>query len=288
MAESSKKSREADDDERDAERDDADEQDDERDDDQDDDAAPAAAAKAPNVAGAANVQAARSGADDDDEDEDEDDAPPPAATPAKKAAVEGGPKPKKAKSKKPAAAASPGRANVVTAQRAAPRQPGALGKSLVLFMIVVGGLALGFFLLGREGDNKPPPVPKWAVGQTVDVEITVVPSDRQDLACASKTELEGRHCQFEERNRPLKSSDPDEKILKPYTTTDRVQFLAAGLWDQPSLKAKLPTTRFSVKCKYKVEGKIPKPWIRWASDGQWFERVDDWYAGPVTDCTIAQ
>jgi hypothetical protein len=277
MAES-QKSREADDDERDDERDDADE----REDDQDEDASPA---KAPNVAGAANVEAARSGSDAADDD----DAPAPAATPAKKAAALGGPKPKKAKVKKRAVSvAAPTGGARVAAQPITARQPGALGKSLVLFVIVVGGLAAGFALLGRDGDNKAPAVPKWAVGQTVDVEITVVPSDRQDLACASKDELAGRHCQFEERNRPWKSADADEKILKPYTTTDRVQFLAAGLWDQPALKGKLPTSRFSVKCKYKVEGKLAKPWIRWAADGQWFERVDDWYAGPVTDCTIAQ
>jgi hypothetical protein len=275
MAES-QKSREADDDERDDEREDA----------EDEDASPA---KAPNVAGAANVEAARSGSDDADEDEDEDDAPPPAATPAKKAAALGGPKPKKAKVKKRAVAtAAPTGGARVAAQPTTARQPGALGKSLLLFVIVVGGLAAGFALLGRDGDNKAPAVPKWAVGQTVDVEITVVPSDRQDLACASKDELGGRHCQFEERNRPWKSADADEKVLKPYTTTDRVQFLAAGLWDQPALKGKLPTSRFSVKCKYKVEGKLAKPWIRWAADGQWFERVDEWYAGPVTDCTIAQ
>ena len=225
----------------------------------------------------------------DEEDEDGDDekgaaeAKPP---PAKKAAAEPAPKPKKKAKKRPAEA--PVKAQPLKAQPVQGRQPGALGKSLVLFIIVVGGLALGFAVLGREEKDKPPPTPKWNVGQTVDVEITVVPTDRQDLACASKEQIEGRHCQFEERNRPMKPGDPDDKILKPYTTTDRVQFLAAGLWDQPTLKAKLPSTRFSVKCKYKVEGKLPKPWIRWAADGQWFERVDEWYAGPVQDCVLVQ
>jgi hypothetical protein len=287
MAEASDKDRRDPDDERDEDERDEDERDEDEDapgkgdegkgDDDADDEEPAAAKKAPNVPGAATKEAAGSL-----------DEPPKGAV-AKKAA-EGEARPKKKKKKAAAAEGAPAKPRMVAAQRVAPRQGGALGKSLVLFVIVVGGLAAGFALLGRDdGKGDAPPVPKWTVGQTVDVEITLVPSDSKDLACASQEVLAERHCQFEDKGKTWsKGNDPDEKIFKPYTTTDRVQFLAAGVWSQPALKSKLPTTRFSVKCKYKVDGKLKKPNIRWAQDGQWFERNDDWFAGAVSDCTLVQ
>ena len=229
--------------------------------------------------------------DDEDEDEDDEEAPPPPKPAAKKAAAApAAAKTAKGKAKK-SSDAPKSKGKLVTPRPMPPRaQGGALGKSLVLFVIVVGGLALGFALLGREGGGgDAAPVPKWNVGQVVDTEVTLVPSDNKDLACAAADEIAGRHCQFEAQNKPWSKStgDTDEKIFKPYTTTDRIQFLAAGLWDQPALKSgKLPNTRFSVKCKYKVEGKMKKPFIRWSADGQWFERADDWFAGSVSDCTL--
>jgi hypothetical protein len=170
-----------------------------------------------------------------------------------------------------------------------PRQGTALGKSLVLFLIVVGGLAAGFTWLGHDtGRNDGPVQVKWNTGQVVDVEITLVASDDRDLACASEDVIEGRHCQFEAKAKPWsKGTDPGTQLLKPYTTTDRVQFLAAGLWDQPAMaKDKLPPSRFTVKCKYKVEGKVKKPSVRWAADQQWNDQPGDWFAGSVSDCSV--
>ena len=52
-------------------------------------------------------------------------------------------------------------------------------------------------------------------------------------------------------------------------------------------KDKLPATRFTVKCKYKVEGKMRKPAVRWSSEGPWYERTEDWYSGLLSSCVIA-
>ena len=224
--------------------------------------------------------------DDDTRDDDADEAPPPKA---KKGA---GPK-SSGKAAKKAAEPTPPETTPKVARRAppGPAQPtGALGKSLMLFIIVVGGLALGFALLGREtGGGDGVATPKWKDGQQVDVELTLVPSDAKDLACGSTDEIAGRHCEYEDRAKrwSKSSNDPDEKILKPYTTTDRIQLLAAGVWDQPALTGKLPNTRFSVKCKFKVDGRIKKPLVRWQSDGTWFDQTTEWYAGGVSDCAIA-
>jgi hypothetical protein len=238
---------------------------------------------ATDVPGAASREAAES--------PDADAAPKKAVT-ASDAAAAGGPKPKK-KKKKPAAAASapvPAAPAVTAPPRPVPpRQGTALGKSLVLFLIVVGGLAAGFALLGHDtGRSDGPAQVKWNTGQVVDVEITLVASDDKDLACASEEVIEGRHCQFEAKAKPWsKGTDPGTQLLKPYTTTDRIQFLAAGLWDQPAMaKDKLPPSRFTVKCKLKVEGKAKKPSIRWAADQQWNDQTNDWFAGSVSDCSV--
>ena len=173
--------------------------------------------------------------------------------------------------------------------RRAPPPParGALGARMTVFVVVVGGLAAGFAFLGKENQHGGPSTPKWRTGQEAVVEITVVPQDKVELACASPIDMGGRKCQFETQSKAHPPAEDPAKILKPYTTTDQVQFLAAGLWEDPALKT-LPTTRFSVKCKYKVEGKIDKPAIRWNSEGPWYAQTNEWYAGSVSGCSIVQ
>jgi hypothetical protein len=172
------------------------------------------------------------------------------------------------------------------------RQPpkGSLAKSLMLFVIIVGGLIVAFAVIGRDdgAGAGPVPAPKWSLGQTVDLEITVVPSDAKDLACSSPEEVGGKRCQFEAPGKAVSPAQTDEKkILKPYTTTDRIQFIGGGLWAEPALgPSKIPNTRFSVKCKFNVEAKLKAPGIRWNSDGPWYPQTTDWYAGALTGCNI--
>lgn len=211
-----------------------------------------------------------------DEAEDEDEVP---AKPAQKTA----PKPAaKAAAKRVAGKGARGRPT-------APAQQGSsLGKSMILFVVIIGGLAAGFAILGREEQQAGPAKPKWKAGDIADVEITLVKNDKQELACASAEEIGGKHCAFEGMNKPWSKGEnaDDKKVMRPYTTTDRVQFAAAGLWSEPVLAPdKIPATRFSVKCKLKVEGTLKSVAVRWESTGQWFPG-NEWYAGSVSDCKI--
>lgn len=215
----------------------------------------------------------------ENDDQDEKDEKEEAAAEAE--GDEGEPKPKPKKQKR--AGGKTVRAQPMKLQQ----QGSSLGKSMLLFVVIVGGIAAGFAILGRE-QGQHPSTPKWAVGQTVDVEITLVKNDRQDLSCASGDEIGGKHCAFEAQNKPWSKGDngDDKKLLKPYTTTDRVQFTAAGLWSDPALAAdKLPPSRFSVKCKYKVEGMLKNVAVRWEPTGQWYPG-NEWYAGSVSDCKV--
>jgi hypothetical protein len=159
---------------------------------------------------------------------------------------------------------------------------------VALFFFIVILLGTGFAILGREAPQEVAK-PKWKVGDVNEVEITLVRSDRQDLACAANDEINGKHCAFEAQNKPWsKGGDPndDRTIFKPYTTMDRVQFVGAGLWVDPGMAPdKLPATRFQVKCKYKVEGSIKNVGVRWEQTGQWYQQPD-WYAGSLSDCKL--
>jgi len=63
-------------------------------------------------------------------------------------------------------------------------------------------------------------------------------------------------------------------------------FLAAGVWSEPVLAPdKLPSTRFTIKCKFTVAGKMPRADVRWHA-GEGWNNVTDWYAGAVSNCTM--
>ena len=195
--------------------------------------------------------------------------------------------------KAPRAAAAGKRPAKPIARPAPPPPPrvqgGSLGKSLILFLIIIGGLAgaFAFFSSGPTGTGAAAN-PKWKDGQKVDVEITLVADDIKKLACWSPQELNGRHCAFEAPTKGWPTGDADDaKLLRPYTTTDGAQLLAAGVWSQPAMTAgKLPSARFAIKCGFTVEGKLKRPGIRWSSEGAWLDRTDDLYAGVVSDCKL--
>jgi hypothetical protein len=58
------------------------------------------------------------------------------------------------------------------------------------------------------------------------------------------------------------------------------------LWTDPGMSPdKLPATRFSVKCKFKVEGRLGNVGVRWEQTGQWYPQ-EGWYAGSLSNCTL--
>jgi hypothetical protein len=219
-------------------------------------------------------------AEKDDEDEDEDDEEEEAKPAAKPVA--------KASAAKPGAAKR-GSAPLAKARPvAATRKGGSLGKSMILFVLIVGGLAAAFALLGTESSSGPA-APKWKTGDSADLELTLVADDKKNLGCSSPDDIAGAHCAFEDKAKAWSKGDStdDKKLLKPYTTTDHVQILASGLWSDPGMTGTLPAVRFSVKCKYKVEGKMKAASIRWNGDGPWYDSKD-LYSGSISGCKVVQ
>ncbi|MEO5729977.1 MAG: hypothetical protein ABI134_21725 [Byssovorax sp.] len=217
--------------------------------------------------------------EDEDEDDEEEEAKPAAKPVARAAAVKPAVKP--AVAKRGAAPLAKGRPVPV-------RKGGSLGKSMLLFVLIVGGLTAAFVVFG-ESSSSGPAAPKWKVGESPELELTLVADDKTKLACAAPEEIAGARCAFEDKTkaRPAGDTADDKKLLRPYTTVDHVQVLASGLWSDPALTGTLPTTRFSVKCKYKVEGKVKSSWMRWDIGGNWNE-VKDIYAGSISGCKLVQ
>ena len=64
-----------------------------------------------------------------------------------------------------------------------------------------------------------------------------------------------------------------------------MQLMASGLWMQPTMGKNLPKSRFSVKCKFVVEGKSKDGFVRW-KPGEGWHPGNGWYTGEVKDCKI--
>lgn len=186
---------------------------------------------------------------------------------------------------------------------AAPVQPDAAPLRPVEIAGIVGVLALlgaGAWILFRSPEA-PEPRPKapaasrpasdsdegWAVGKKVDVELTLLPADRANVACASPLEVAGKHCEYETPEKPWSKPPADAKaILKPYATTGELRILGAGLWDDAGLKGPLPSGRFQVRCKYSIEGKMPTPIIRWNPKDVWRPLKNPWWTGTLAHCRV--
>ena len=227
-------------------------------------------------------------------DDAQDAAAPAEAAPAKKdkpaakasgSAKAGSSTKTKSAAKKSTDETKPLKPSKAAVRRAPPPTTASLGKSITMFVVVVGVLAVGFALLGQERGGAARG-PSWKVGQTVDIEITVTPADKRELSCASTEEINGRHCANETPTKPWSkdTAQDDKKTYRPYTSTDNIQFIAAGLWSEPAL-SNLPTARFSVKCKYTVEGKLKAPTFHWETGWEAQPR-GEMFAGILSGCVI--
>ena len=171
----------------------------------------------------------------------------------------------------------------------APTASNSLAKSVLTFVVIVCGVAGVFALLGSRDQTAPAvPTPAWSVGEAVELNITLVASDVTDLGCSSPDEVAGRHCAFASDTRPFAKGDPndDKALLRPYTTTEGQHLLGAGLWSELGMStAKLPPNRFTVRCKYTVEGKLAKVGVRWRAIDKWHE-WSDWHTGLLSECKL--
>ena len=171
-----------------------------------------------------------------------------------------------------------------------PTPAAGLGKSLFAFFAVMFVLAAGFWVLGTFDNPFGGGPPKWRVGQSVSVELTLDPADDTKLSCASETEIAGKRCEYETKTKRHEKKLEDKDLLRPYSLADNsARLLAAGVWSGPELdKASRPKDRFNLKCDFKVEGEVKAPAIRWDVVGAWNEKDESWFAGSVVNCKLVK
>jgi len=208
------------------------------------------------------------------------------------------PKPGAAKAAKPGAAksAKPGAAGP---KRPTTRKSGFSLRNVILFGGLVALLLAGFGVLGTRDQGGPSNAPKWKLNEPVDVEITLVASDAGDLGCAMEGEVEGLHCAYSTQTAKHPSAGgprDDGKLLQPYATTNKQNFLAAGVWlqadtkDAVALDAKVKTLanpRFSLTCKFTPRGRAKAAKVQWKPGSDW-GAGDGWYVGDVKDCKLVK
>ncbi len=175
----------------------------------------------------------------------------------------------------------------------------AVERRMTLFALVVSAMLLANWL-ARNAEVAPrrtAVAAKHAVGEVVDVAITLVSTDARALACASADAVGGKHCELESQTRPW--SRPSEggagEVVAPYKTIpDDQTYLVAGLFDEPALRARLAIDppdfakehlRFTARCKLRLDGKLAKAEVRWEPRGPFFPVTHVWVGTPSA-CSI--
>ncbi|MBM4357427.1 MAG: hypothetical protein FJ096_04880 [Deltaproteobacteria bacterium] len=194
------------------------------------------------------------------------------------------------------AAARPG----AKGKRPAPRKAGISMRNVVIFGALVALLLAGFGVLGTRDAGGPDNKPRWKLNEPVDIELTLVANDANDLACSMEGDLAGLHCGYTAanvKNPAAQGSREDAKLLQPYATTNRQNLFAANVWMQPELKdvaaleariKTLPQQRFALSCKFTPRGFAKSAKVQWKPGSDWGQTDKPWYAGEVKDCKIVK
>ena len=137
---------------------------------------------------------------------------------------------------------------------------------------------------------------KSAAQKTVDAPITLITSDREDLACALGKAVGQYKCEFRAPGQAWPEAPAAKDKLAPYFTTDRQMFLIPGLFEQPALAARYksdPPTgkprdqlkRFVARCHLHLVEKVDAFQTRWATGTPFGPADGAWVAEPE-DCKV--
>ncbi|MES1208463.1 MAG: hypothetical protein ABUS79_21195 [Pseudomonadota bacterium] len=133
-------------------------------------------------------------------------------------------------------------------------------------------------------------------GSTVQAEITLVTSDRDDLACASDKAVGPYRCEFRAPGTPWPDAFAPVDKLAGYYTLDRKLYVIPGLFEQPALAkryadeeqrhlAREQRARFVATCQLKLVDRFKDFQTRWLKGGEWNHQDEAWVATP-SDCQV--
>jgi hypothetical protein len=169
--------------------------------------------------------------------------------------------------------------------RPSPSRLNTLVLSLASFCVIVFGVWL--VSAGKRYREEYAQVTQgWHVGSTRVVELTLVRADKGSLACASDASVGGLHCGFRRDFGAVAASPDDPRVLQPFNTTNEELLLGAGLWTSPDLRGALPDGRFSVVCKYHIEGLTSSAAVRFGAGAPFSPVGKTVTMGSLTECVL--
>jgi hypothetical protein len=133
-------------------------------------------------------------------------------------------------------------------------------------------------------------------GKDTDAPITLVTSDREDLACGFGGSVGRYRCAFDANGKPWPDPPAAADRLAPYYTTSRQLFLIPGLFEQSALAkryaSELPSNvprdkqkRFVARCQLHLIQKVDRFKTRWLTGGDFNDTDGAWVAEP-TSCVV--
>lgn len=236
--------------------------------------------------------------DSEESTEKETTASEPATEPKAEPATSGSATKAPSAASKPSGTASKPKSGAAKGKRPAPKKSGFSMRNVILFGGLVVLLLAAFGLLGNRDQGGPTNAPKWKLNEPVDVEITLVQTDANDLGCAMEGDVAGLHCAYTAPNAKNAAagatSRDDDKLLQPYATTNHQNFFAAAVWTQADTKdaveldkkiKALPNPRFTLACKFTPRGRAKAAKVQWKPGTEWGDG-SGWYVGDVKDCRL--
>ena len=127
----------------------------------------------------------------------------------------------------------------------------------------------------------------FRLGGTRLVELTLVASDQQALACAADVAVDALRCGHRADGSAAGPTAPDDAtVLQPYYTVGGELLLGAGLWRSPALQGPLPTSRFTAACNFHCQGVTRAATIRFAPGAAFAGTGKLVPVGTLSDCVL--
>jgi hypothetical protein len=174
-------------------------------------------------------------------------------------------------------------------QEAAGSKTPGLSRGKIFLGLIVAAIIIfaGYFATRRISPNSA------AILRTTSADITLVTSDRADVACVSQKGFQGYHCGFS--TEIVNWQGDEQNKLAPYYTVDRHLYLIPGLFLEPAIRDRYQSEppnkpreqlrRFTAHCQIKIVGKLSGVRTHWVANTAW-GNPEDIEVGTVSGCKI--
>jgi hypothetical protein len=174
-------------------------------------------------------------------------------------------------------------------EEAAGAKRSGLSRGKIFLGLIVAAIIIfaGYFATRRISPNSA------AILRTAAADITLVTSDRTDVACVSQKGFQGYHCGFS--TEIVNWQGDEQNKLAPYYTLDRHLYLIPGLFLEPAILARYQSEppnkpreqlrRFTAHCQIKIIGKLAGVRTHWVVNTAW-GNPEDIDVGTVSGCKI--